>query len=85
MSYALAAHVSLTETEHGTVLLDERTGRYWQTNETGAVVMRCLLEGADADAAVEALQEQYPGAAEQLAEDVASLLTALIAARMVTS
>lgn len=41
----LAARVTLTETEHGTVLLDEHTGRYWMTNGTGATVLRSFAAG----------------------------------------
>ncbi|MFF2963230.1 PqqD family peptide modification chaperone [Streptomyces sp. NPDC057963] len=28
------------------VLLDERDGRYWQLNSTGATVLQALLDGA---------------------------------------
>ena len=36
---SLSPHVTMTETEHGTVLLDERTGRYWALNATGTTVI----------------------------------------------
>ncbi len=45
MTFALVPGVSVADTENGTVLLDERSGRYWMLNRTGAVVLRCLLDG----------------------------------------
>ncbi|USA02001.1 hypothetical protein NCG97_17145 [Streptomyces lydicamycinicus] len=37
-----------TDTDDGTVLLNERTGRYWQLNATGGQVLRQLLDGHEA-------------------------------------
>ncbi|AJT67352.2 lasso peptide biosynthesis PqqD family chaperone [Streptomyces chattanoogensis] len=38
-----------TDTDDGTVLLNGRTGRYWQLNATGAHVLRGLLDGDSPD------------------------------------
>ncbi|MCF1594969.1 lasso peptide biosynthesis PqqD family chaperone [Streptomyces muensis] len=48
MSISLADGVSLAETESGAVLLDERSGRYWQLNGSGARVLSALLAGQTA-------------------------------------
>ncbi|GCE01078.1 lasso peptide biosynthesis PqqD family chaperone [Embleya hyalina] len=74
MTFALKPDVSLTPTEHGTVLLDERRGRYFQLNPTGTLVLRTLLDGATAHQAAELLSERYGITREQAATDVAALL-----------
>jgi hypothetical protein len=45
MPLQLRPDVATTDTDDGMVLLDERTGRYWQLNITGARVLRQLSEG----------------------------------------
>lgn len=85
MSFSLAAYVTATETEHGVVLLDERTGRYWQMNDTAAVVLRCLIDGGSVESAVTTLQGRYPDAADQIPRDVTDLVDALRAARVTAS
>ena len=44
---ALTLHtdVSLAETSDGATLLHQRTGRYWQLNLTGVLMLRGLLDG----------------------------------------
>ncbi len=56
MSYSLRADVSMTDTDTGLVLLDERAGTYFQMNATGAVVLHRLLDGAGHSGAVAVLQ-----------------------------
>jgi hypothetical protein len=85
MSFTLAAHVTATQTEHGVVLLDERTGRYWQMNDTAALVLRCLLDGGTAEQAAATLRDRFPIAADQASADVAALIEALRAAQVATS
>lgn len=85
MTFSLAAHVTLTETEHGAVLLDERTGRYWQTNGTAATVLRCLHEGGTIETAIAELVDRHPdlpNVRNQVAEDVDRLLDSLRAAEL---
>ena len=41
--------VSMTRAEDGMVVLDERTGRYWQLNPTAAYVLERLTAGDTAD------------------------------------
>ncbi|WTW32198.1 lasso peptide biosynthesis PqqD family chaperone [Streptomyces purpurascens] len=42
----LRPDVTACATGDGMVLLDERTGRYWQLNSTGALAVTALLDGA---------------------------------------
>ena len=42
----LAKRVRVTPTQYGAVALDERTGQYFQTNTTGALVLEELRRGA---------------------------------------
>ncbi|MFD1148851.1 lasso peptide biosynthesis PqqD family chaperone [Saccharothrix hoggarensis] len=85
MTLRLAEHVSLTSTEDGAVLLDERTGRYWQLNSTGSFVLHTLLEGGDHEQVVGLLLAR--GAADpatvdaDVADVVGQLCTAGLAVR----
>jgi hypothetical protein len=85
MTFALAPHVCMTETDNGMVLLDERAGHYWQLNATGAVVVRLLAEGATIEQAISALRAAHPLARERIAADVDALLQSLHAAQLVAS
>ncbi|TDD08604.1 lasso peptide biosynthesis PqqD family chaperone [Saccharopolyspora karakumensis] len=73
----LSTHVSTTETEYGTVLLDERSGQYWQLNPTGALVARTLLSGGGEEDAITALAAEFDVDRDQAARDVAALLSEL--------
>lgn len=46
MTLALTPDVTLTDVENGLVLLDQRNGRYWHLNGTGATALRMLLDAA---------------------------------------
>ncbi|MFC4908171.1 lasso peptide biosynthesis PqqD family chaperone [Actinomadura gamaensis] len=59
------------------VLLDGRSGEYWQLNATAHLVLQHLLEGAsDADTA-RALVDAHPEAADRAAADVGDIITRL--------
>ncbi|WP_433272482.1 lasso peptide biosynthesis PqqD family chaperone [Actinosynnema sp. CS-041913] len=48
MNLLLREDVSLTATDDGSgVLLDERSGQYWQLNPSGFTTLRLLLDGRD--------------------------------------
>ncbi|MGH8908664.1 MAG: lasso peptide biosynthesis PqqD family chaperone [Egibacteraceae bacterium] len=85
MTFALAPHVSVTETDNCMVLLDERAGHYWQLNGTGAAVVRLLLEGGTVEEAITALCASHPLASQRVAADVDALLRSLRAAKVVAS
>ncbi|MCA6091107.1 lasso peptide biosynthesis PqqD family chaperone [Streptomyces sp. SCA3-4] len=84
MTLVLQPWVSTTRAEHGMVLLNEATGRYWQLNGTAALVLGTLLDGAPQQEAARRLAERYPHVdAEQAAHDVATLVASLRRARLV--
>ena len=83
MTVRLRADVSTADTDEGMVLLDERAGRYWQLNSTGALVLRLLLDGATPGRAAQTLAERHPVSTEQAAADVTALLQRLRAAGLV--
>lgn len=83
MTLTPVPHVSITETDTGLVLLDERTGRYWTLNRTGATVVRLLFDGGTPEEAVAALRSEHPSAAERITEDVQRFLVSLKEARVV--
>ncbi|MCC3775083.1 lasso peptide biosynthesis PqqD family chaperone [Streptomyces sp. UNOB3_S3] len=83
MTLALRPGVSAADTDDGMVLLDEATGRYWQLNDTAAFILRTLLDGATPQDTARRLGERHPRlTAERTAQDVTSLLTALLDARL---
>jgi Coenzyme PQQ synthesis protein D (PqqD) len=55
----LRPDVTSTATDDGLVLLDERTGRYWQLNPTGAYVLDRLLAGLEPDGIAGELTDRY--------------------------
>jgi hypothetical protein len=71
------------ETEYGIVLLDGESGRYFDLNESGALVLRTLLSGGTAGQAAQALTEEYAVELAEAAQDVEDLLTNLRTTRMV--
>lgn len=84
MTVRLRADVSTADTDHGVVLLDERSGRYWQLNPTGGLVLRMLLEGATPRRVAQTLAERHAVSIEQAAADVTALLQRLHTAGLVT-
>jgi hypothetical protein len=71
------------ETEYGIVLLDGDSGRYFDLNESGALVLRTLLSGGTAGQAAQALTEEYAVGLAEATQDVEDLLTHLRTTRMV--
>lgn len=84
MSLRLRAGVSIAETDDGTVLLDERSGRYWQLNSSGALALRLLLDGATPEEVAQTLVARHPVSRERAGDDVAALVESLRAAQLVT-
>lgn len=84
MIVQLQADVSTADTDDGMVLLDERAGRYWQLNFTGALVLRLLLDGATPRRVAQVLAARRPVSTEQATADVAALLQRLRTAGLVT-
>ncbi|WP_372405061.1 lasso peptide biosynthesis PqqD family chaperone [Streptomyces luteireticuli] len=83
MTFALRPDVSATDTDHGMVLLDESTGRYWQLNGTGALILHTLLDGATPGQTARLLGERHPTlTAGRAAADVAFFIRSLTEARL---
>lgn len=80
----LCADVSACPTDDGMVLLDERTGRYWQLNTTGAAVLQALLDGATPEQITDRLAAARPVTHPRAAADVTALLDQLTRAKLVT-
>jgi hypothetical protein len=85
MTMSLAPEVVATDSDDGLVLLDQRNGRYWHLNRSGAATLRLLLDGHSPDAAAAALAQAFPVAAEQTRADITVLLTALREAKLVVT
>ncbi|MFI6981040.1 lasso peptide biosynthesis PqqD family chaperone [Embleya sp. NPDC050154] len=85
MTITLAPDVTATEVPDGLVLLDQRKGRYWQLNPTGARTLRLLLDGHTAADTAARLAQTSPAAAARAHDDVRNLLRALRDARLVVA
>ena len=77
--------VTVTETEDGAVLLDERSGTYWQLNPSGALTLSTLLGGGSEEQAADAVARRYPVDPGRALADVRALVSALRLARLVRS
>jgi hypothetical protein len=84
MLLTLHPDVSMTESEDGIVLLNERTGRYWQLNQTGSTILLGLLDGASAGQVANRLARDYRIPDTRAAADVATLLDELSRASLVS-
>ncbi|WP_267887136.1 lasso peptide biosynthesis PqqD family chaperone [Streptomyces specialis] len=82
MSLRLRRDITARDTGTGMVLLDERKGRYWQLNATGALVLRALLGGATPEEAAGRLAADRQVAPEQAAADVGALIERLTSVRL---
>ncbi|MFK4146490.1 lasso peptide biosynthesis PqqD family chaperone [Streptomyces sp. NPDC004065] len=79
----LRADVSLVETDYGRILLDGRSGKYWELNPTGGLVLDELLSGGDLDAVTGRLTAEFEVGAERARSDAEALLAALLEAGLV--
>lgn len=77
MALRFGADVSTAETDYGTVLLDERSGDYWELNPTGTLVVKTLLEGGDEGDAIDALVTGFDIDRAQATQDVRALVQEL--------
>lgn len=82
--HRLRADVSVCATDDGMVLLDERAGRYWQLNGTGALVVQALLDGATPEQVAERLAATRPVTRERADADVTALVGHLVRERLVS-
>ncbi len=80
---SLRDDVSVCSADDGMVLLDERSGRYWQLNVTGAEVLSALLSGATPQEVAARLAASRAVDEQRAAADVAALLDQLVKAGLV--
>lgn len=85
MPLRLRPDIATTDTDDGVVLLDERTGRYWQLNPTGAQVLRALLEGHQPDHIARELATRYGIDPPQAEHDVTTITDHLLATKLVVA
>jgi len=74
-----------TETDYGTALLDQRSGRYWTLNPTATVALHVLLDGGDRSHAARALLDRFDVDSATAYADVDRLVEDLHAAGLVTT
>lgn len=83
MAVRFAKDVSTAKTDYGTVLLDQRSGQYWELNPTGTLVVRTLMEGGGEADAVDAIVAEFAIDRTRAAQDVSALIGQLRQAGLV--
>jgi hypothetical protein len=71
--------ITAVDTEYGSMLLDERKGKYWHLNTTGALVVQVLSGGDPVERAVELIAEQFNAAPDSVRRDVDRMIEMLTA------
>ncbi|MCP2168680.1 lasso peptide biosynthesis PqqD family chaperone [Goodfellowiella coeruleoviolacea] len=84
MTTRLRADVVFTELDDGSVLLDERTGRYYQLNTTATLALRTMLDGGSPHHAAEVLADRYDTSHRRASADIVGLITRLRRLELVT-
>ncbi|MGW2863585.1 lasso peptide biosynthesis PqqD family chaperone [Streptomyces sp. NPDC001205] len=77
MTLRLAAGISAAHTDYGTVLLNQRSGEYWELNPTGTLALRTLLDGGDEADAAKAVVAAFDTTLTQAARDIGELTAQL--------
>ncbi|GAA0586808.1 lasso peptide biosynthesis PqqD family chaperone [Streptomyces crystallinus] len=77
MALRFAADISTAQTDYGTVLLDERSGQYWELNPTATLIVEVLLAGKDEAAATDAVVAEFDIDRERAQQDVTQLIAEL--------
>lgn len=73
----LAAHCTLTDNEHGGVLLNKKSGQYYSLNPTAIRVLQELAKGRKPEEIAEDLSRDYGQPPEATAQDVQAILARL--------
>lgn len=77
MALRFGADVCTATTDYGTVLLDQRSGQYWELNPTATLVIKTLMAGGDEGEATTALMREYEVSEDQARDDVTALVAEL--------
>ncbi|AHH18673.1 hypothetical protein NONO_c38890 [Nocardia nova SH22a] len=80
----LTAHTDVAKTENGAILLNSRTGIYWEINDTGHRVMETLIVSGSRAAAVRAIVDSFDVEPEQAEADVTRIIEELSGAGLLT-
>lgn len=78
--YSLADEHSLARTDYGVVLLNEATGKFWNLNPSGALVLDALLTTGTVEAAAAAVMQDFAVASEVATADAEDILQSLLTA-----
>ncbi|MFJ9674475.1 MULTISPECIES: lasso peptide biosynthesis PqqD family chaperone [Streptomyces] len=78
----LPPDVATVDTEDGMVLLNERTGRYWQLNVNGAQTLRRLLDGWTVEEIASDMAARHQIAPGQARGDITRVIEQLQKARL---
>jgi hypothetical protein len=73
MTLRLTAHTVSTDTDDGAVLLNQRTGHYWQLNQTGAYALQRLLDGHTVDQVAEEFVAHFGIATAEAQQDLSAM------------
>jgi uncharacterized lipoprotein YmbA len=74
-----------TQTQDGGVLLNRKSGRYYQLNEGAFAVFEEVQAGRDVDEHISALQQTHPQHNDRVAKDVRAIVQNFIDAGIVIS
>ncbi|MEV7627212.1 lasso peptide biosynthesis PqqD family chaperone [Actinoplanes sp. NPDC089786] len=85
MTLTMRSDVSATDTEDGLVLLDQRSGRYWHLNRSGAAMLRMLLDGRTPQETAARIAQSSAVTEPAALTDVERLMALLRKAKLVTS
>ncbi|MDX6281699.1 MAG: hypothetical protein QOH03_2770 [Kribbellaceae bacterium] len=78
--YSLADEHSVARTDYGVVLLNEATGKFWNLNPSGALVLDALLGTGTVESAAEAVMREFAVDSEIATADAAAVLEQLLGA-----
>ncbi|CQR60043.1 lasso peptide biosynthesis PqqD family chaperone [Streptomyces leeuwenhoekii] len=84
MTPLMAEQVSVVETEYGMVLLDERTGEYWQLTPSASTIVARLRDGGGVEEAVVALTRAFDVNEETARRDTLALVERLVQLQVMT-
>ncbi|MCG3754328.1 MULTISPECIES: lasso peptide biosynthesis PqqD family chaperone [unclassified Amycolatopsis] len=84
MSFVFRKHVSLAETEFGAVLLDQRSGRYWEMNPTAALIVRALEAGETPERTAEIVAGKFAVDRDRSLADVSNIIGKIAAAGLLS-
>ncbi|QIM16023.1 PqqD family protein [Leucobacter insecticola] len=69
--------MSIAPTEYGAILLDKKTGTYWNLTETGLQLITMLRQGMSVSEVAIALGQEYEAPVELIEQDLLALLKEL--------